>query len=118
MFEDQTDKYGFPIRQYSIGQAAVQALFLMAWTESQINIALETIDRISTRPIISAPEPEPPADIAPACKRFYNQVTRSGGADLILKIAAISSYFRDHYQAAIRWAESRKNRITQDSIVT
>ena len=110
MNQAKINRFGFPIdRKEHIGQAGCMALLNFARNETQLEIAIETIDRVAALgPIVVCPGPEPQQDISPACKRFYDGLAAAGTAGEVLKIAGISEYFRDHYPASVKWAKKQK----------
>jgi hypothetical protein len=114
-----TDKIGLPVRSRHISFALCEWLINQARTQAQLDIAIDTCARIGRTEIKVAPLPEPPTtEPTPACKRFYAALAASGRAADILKVARISTYFRQHYERAIAWAEGKKNRNPQDSAIT
>jgi len=102
-----------------IARPLVEVLLFRAQNTEQLNIALSTIDAIAQKQVVTCPPSESPAELQPACRRFYDRVSKVGTADQVLKLAKISSYFREHHPRAISWAQQKqKNHIPQDSAVT
>lgn len=106
--EPSCNRFGFPERSGHVCEGASIALIRAARTVEQLNLAIETISRCEQAVVKVAPRPAVSKEITPACKKMYEDLAAHGSADEVLKVAKISRYFREHYLAAVKWANKEK----------